>query len=140
MGCGLDEKFEIERILDKKMVAWQVGKVRRRPPQPMAHHQPPLHSPPLPELAPHLHSRTYLAPQAKKGKAPTMKDYICYLVLWKGWPPETATWQYPVQRGITGGIPLAAVDEYEASLEAEAQLEAEEEAEDAEDAEEEEEE
>ena len=62
-----------------------------------------------------------------------MKDYASYLVLWEGWPPETATWQYPVQRGSKGGIPHAVVDEYEASLEAEAQLEAEEAAEDAED-------
>jgi hypothetical protein len=54
-------------------------------------------------------------------------------VLWEGWPPETATWEYPAQRGVKGGIPLGLVDEYEASLEAEAQLEAEEEDDDDED-------
>ena len=60
------------------------------------------------------------------GKNKGMKDFPQYLILWKDFPPECATWQWPVQRGVTGGIPRAVVDEYEASLEAEAQLEAEE--------------
>ena len=38
-----------------------------------------------------------------------------------------------MQRGVKGGVPRTMVDEYEASLEAEAQLAAEEAAEDAED-------
>ena len=59
-----------------------------------------------------------------------MKDYPMYLVLWKGWPPECASWQYPKARDQPHGIPRSYVDEYEASLEAEAQLEAEEAAED----------
>ena len=62
-----------------------------------------------------------------------MKDYPQFLILWKDFPPECATWQWPVQRGVTGGVPRAMVDEYEATLEAEAQLAAEEAAEDAED-------
>ena len=62
-----------------------------------------------------------------------MKDYVQYLILWKDFPPECAMWQWPVQCGIKGGVPHAVVDEYEASLEAEAQLAAEEAAEDAED-------
>ena len=49
-----------------------------------------------------------------------------YLVLWKGYPPESASWQYPVERKGDGGIPHEMVDEYEAALEAEAELEAEE--------------
>ena len=61
------------------------------------------------------------------------KDYPMYLVLWKGYPPESASWQYPTERKGDGGIPLEMVDEYEAALEAEAELEAEEEAEDEED-------
>ena len=42
-----------------------------------------------------------------------MCDYPCYIVLWKDFPTEFASWQYwyPVQRGITGGIPHAGVDE-----------------------------
>ena len=68
--------------------------------------------------------------QAKKF---VWKDYAQYLILWKDFPPECATWQWPVQRGIKGGVPRHVVDEYEASLEAEAQLAAEEAAEDAED-------
>ena len=86
-----DELFEIEHLLDKKMVTCQVG----------------------------------------KGKAAKKKDYPQYLVLWKGYPPECASWQWPAQRGVTGGIPRAFVDEYEAGLEAEAQLDAEEAAEEA---------
>ena len=62
-----------------------------------------------------------------------MKDYVQYLVLWKDFPPECATWQWPVQRGVKGGVPRAMVDEYEVGLEAEAQLAAEEAAEDADD-------
>jgi hypothetical protein len=49
-----------------------------------------------------------------------------YLVLWKGYRPESASWQYPTERKGDGGIPLSMVDEYEASIEAEAELEAEE--------------
>ena len=77
--------------------------------------------------------------QVGSGKNKGMKDFPQYLILWKDFPPECATWQWPVQRGVTGGIPRAVVDEYEASLEAEAQLEAEEAEEDAEDDEDEEE-
>lgn len=62
------------------------------------------------------------------------KDFPMYLVLWKGYPPESASWQYPTERKGDGGIPLEMVDEYEAALEAEAELEEEEAAEDAEDA------
>ena len=59
---------------------------------------------------------------------------MCFsLAIWKGWPPESATWQWPAQRGIIGGIPRDVVAEYEARLEAEAQLEAEEAEEDEED-------
>mmetsp|Transcript_39973 Transcript_39973/g.80082 ORF Transcript_39973/g.80082 Transcript_39973/m.80082 type:complete len:506 (-) Transcript_39973:208-1725(-) len=81
-----DEKFEIEQLLDRKMVEWKV-----------------------------------------RGKK---KDYPMYLVLWKGYPPESASWQYPTERKGDGGIPLEMVDEYEAALEAEAELEAEEDEED----------
>ena len=61
------------------------------------------------------------------------KNFPMYLVLWKGYPPESASWQYPTERKNDGGIPLDMVDEYEAALEAEVELEAEEEAEDDED-------
>ena len=64
--------------------------------------------------------------QGCQGKSPKMKDYPQYLILWKDFPPEVATWQWPVGRGVTGGVPRAVIDEYEAGLEAEAQLDAEE--------------
>ena len=101
-GTGIeyftDEAYEIERLLDKKMVPCKV-----------------------------------------KGKKEPV-DYPQFLVLWKGWPPESATWQWPAQRGVKGGIPHHVVAEYEAGLEAEAQLEAEEAAEDEEESNEEDEE
>ena len=53
-----------------------------------------------------------------------MKDYPQYLILWKDFLPEYASWQWPTQRGIMGGVPRAVVDEWEAGLEAEAQLDA----------------
>ena len=96
-----DEVFEIEGLLDKKMVAWRVGGTAAKP---------------------------------------KMKDYPMYLVLWKGWPPELASWQYPKARDQPNGIPRPSVDKYEAHMEAEAQLEAEEAQLDAEDEEEDEEE
>ena len=68
--------------------------------------------------------------QAKKF---VWKDYPQYLILWKDFPPECATWQWPVQRGVKGGVPRGLVDDYESSLEAEAQLAAEEATEDDED-------
>ena len=73
-----------------------------------------------------------MVPCKVKGKKEPV-DYPQFLVLWKGWPPESATWQWPAQRGVKGGIPLDVVAEYEAGIEAEAQLEAEEAAEDEED-------
>ena len=60
---------------------------------------------------------------------PKLKDFPCYLVLWEGYPAEEATWEYPVERGRPGGIPLQVVAEYEAQLDAEEALEAEEDAE-----------
>ena len=72
----------------------------------------------------------YPCAQAKKF---VWKDYVQYLILWKDYPPECASWQWPAQRGIKGGVPRAVVDEWEAGLEAEAQLDAEEAAEDDED-------
>ena len=70
-----------------------------------------------------------MVPCKVKGKNDPV-DYPQFLVLWEGWPPESATWQWPAQRGVKDGIPLNLVVEYEAGLEAEAQLEAEEVAED----------
>jgi hypothetical protein len=58
-----------------------------------------------------------------------MKDFPMYLVLWKGYSPESTSWQYPIERKGDGCIPHEMVDEYEAALEAEAELEAEEAAE-----------
>ena len=94
-----DKIFDIESVLDKRLVPCQVGK-------------------------------------PKKGQVPTMKDYPQYLVLWKGYSPESASWQWPTQRGVTSGIPRTVVDEFEVRLEAEAQLDLEEAASDLEDGEE----
>ena len=47
-------------------------------------------------------------------------EYIYYKVLWKGYPPEIATWE------PEASIHDDFIDEYEAALEAEAELEAEE--------------
>jgi hypothetical protein len=60
----------------------------------------------------------------KIGKSNKTKLYPNYLVLWEGFPPETASWEDKV--GGKGGIPRALVDEYEAAVDAEAVLDAEE--------------
>ena len=94
------QTFEIERILDKKMVPCKVGTHGRsvsRASNPRARASNPSPS--------HLDRADSAAPcsQAKKF---TWKDYPQYLILWKEFPPERATWQWPVQRGVTGGVPV----------------------------------
>ena len=58
-----------------------------------------------------------------KAKNRRDKEYTYYKVLWKGYPPEIATWE------LESGIHDDFIDEYEAAIEAEAELEAEEAAE-----------
>ena len=62
-----------------------------------------------------------------QGKKKKKTEYISYLILWQGFPPEVATWE--PEKAIHDDF----IDAYEASLEAEAELEAEEAAEDEED-------
>ncbi len=58
------------------------------------------------------------------GRTTRTKMYPNYLVLWEGFPPETASWEDKI--GGQGGIPRALVDDYEAAAEAEAELDADE--------------
>jgi hypothetical protein len=108
-----DEKFEIERILDKKTEQYWVGKVSARP-----NTTPPTALPP-PLLT--ANSSSVAAPA--QGKNRHQKDYVFYHILWQGYPPEVATWE------PEASIHDDFIDEYEARVEAEAELEAEEEAE-----------
>ena len=72
----------------------------------------------------HLAARANLLWQGKSRKE---KEFTFYFILWKGFPPEVATWE------PEASIHDDFVDAYEAALEAEAELDAEEAAEDAED-------
>ena len=55
-------------------------------------------------------------------------EYIYYKVLWKGYPPEVATWEH------CSGVHDDFIDEYEAKVEADAELDEEQRARDQEDA------
>ena len=108
------ETFEIDRILDRKVERRRVGKVRSR-----TRHRP-RHRPR------HRSPRRACHP-LWQGKNRKEKEFTSYFILWKGFPPEVATWE------PEASIHDDFVDAYEAALEAEAELDAEEAAEDAED-------